>query len=186
VVIDGRLEQYKEDEFPPLVSTGYRITSRASRFYNCFAWAAGDLDRWWNPLESDNYYYWPDGVPAELTLDAFIQAYGTLGYEPCDSSDWENGFEKIALYTTSDGEPTHADCWVVRPVLISLQLLQTIQHLGYRGLTFFDPPKVIDSSNLCYDLANGDRPSSRISGTRIPGNGRIKKGEMISACGIET
>ncbi|NER37656.1 MAG: hypothetical protein F6J93_27455 [Oscillatoria sp. SIO1A7] len=106
--MDGRLEQYKEYEFPRLAATGYRITSRASRLYNCFAWAAGENDRWWNPLESENYYYWPDGVPAELTLDAFIQAYGTLGYEPCDSADWEEGFEKIALYTTPDGEPTHA------------------------------------------------------------------------------
>jgi hypothetical protein len=36
----------------------------------------------WNPLEPQNPYYWPHGVPAELTIAAFIQAYQTLGYEP--------------------------------------------------------------------------------------------------------
>ena len=105
---DGKLEQYKEDEFPHLAVTGYRITSRATRAYNCFAWAAGEDDCWWNPLEPNSPYYWPDGVPAELTIAAFIQAYQTLGYEPCESSDFEESFEKIAIYATPDGEPTHA------------------------------------------------------------------------------
>ena len=105
---DGRLEKYQEDEFPNLAATGYRITSLRSQSYNCFAWAAGENDRWWNPLEPESPYYWPDGVPAELTIFAFIQAYGTLGYEPCEISDLEPGFEKIAIYATSDGEPTHA------------------------------------------------------------------------------
>lgn len=47
-------------------------------------------------------------MPAELTIAAFIQAYQTVGYEPCESSDFESGFEKIAIYATPDGEPTHA------------------------------------------------------------------------------
>jgi len=105
---DGRLEKYKEDEFPHLATTGYRITSKASRICNCFAWAAGEDDRWWNPVEPENPYYWPDDIPAELTIAAFIQAYQTLGYSPCDIAKLEEGFEKIALYATPDGEPTHA------------------------------------------------------------------------------
>lgn len=105
---DGKLEKYKENEFPHLAVTGYSITSPATRAYNCFAWAAGEDDRWWNPLEPNSPYYWPDGVPAELTIAAFIQAYQTLGYEPCESSDFELGFERIAIYATPDGEPTHA------------------------------------------------------------------------------
>ncbi|MBD2547318.1 DUF7689 domain-containing protein [Planktothricoides raciborskii] len=105
---DGRLEPYQEEDFPNLAATGYCITSKRSRLYNCFAWAAGEDDRWWNPLESNNSYYWPDGVPAEMAIAAFIQAYQTLGYEPCENADLESGFEKIAIYATPDGEPTHA------------------------------------------------------------------------------
>jgi hypothetical protein len=41
-------------------------------------------------------------------MSAFIQAYKSLGYELCDNSELEAGFEKIAIYATSDGEPTHA------------------------------------------------------------------------------
>lgn len=105
---DGRLEPYQEEDFPNLAATGYCITSKRSRLYNCFAWAAGEDDRWCNPLESNNSYYWPDGVPAEMAIAAFIQAYQTLGYEPCENADLESGFEKIAIYATADGEPTHA------------------------------------------------------------------------------
>jgi hypothetical protein len=90
-----------------LVATGDRVTSPTSRAYNCFAWAAGEDDRWWNPLEPQNPYYWVDGVPAELTIAAFIRAYGTLGFSPCEDAGREVGFEKIALYATPDGEPTH-------------------------------------------------------------------------------
>jgi hypothetical protein len=102
------LELYKESEFPNLLTTGYRVTSPVSRAYNCFAWAAGQNDRWWNPLEPEKPYYWVDGAPAELTITAFIQAYATLGFTPCESSALEDGLEKIALYATPDGEPTHA------------------------------------------------------------------------------
>jgi hypothetical protein len=108
VAIDGRLEAYQETEFPNLRATEYRVTSPQSRAYNCFAWAAGESNRWWNPLELNSPYYWVEGVTAELTIAAFIQAYATLGYAPCERFDLEPGFEKIALYATADGEPTHA------------------------------------------------------------------------------
>jgi hypothetical protein len=108
MVSDGRLDRYKENEFPNLAATEYRVTSPPTRRYNCFAWAAGESEQWWNPLEPENPYYWINGVPAELTISAFIQAYRTLGYEPCDRADLEPGFEKIAIYATPDGEPTHA------------------------------------------------------------------------------
>jgi hypothetical protein len=105
---DGRLEIYKEIRFPNLAITGYRVTSPATQIYNCFAWAAAEENRWWNPLEPDNPYYWVDGVPNELTISAFILAYGTMGYEPCTDAIFEVGFEKIALYALPDGEITHA------------------------------------------------------------------------------
>ena len=108
MAIDGRLEPYREISFPDLVATGYRVTSPTATAYNCFAWAAGEDDRWWNPLEPESPYYWVDGVPAELTIEAFVRAYGTLGFLPCEGSELEVGFEKIVLYATADGEPSHA------------------------------------------------------------------------------
>ncbi len=47
-------------------------------------------------------------MPLEETLSAYIQAYQTLGYEPCDSTDLEDGYEKIVLYINEEGIPTHA------------------------------------------------------------------------------
>ena len=52
-------------------------------------------------------WYWPDGVPAELTLDAFVKAFATLGYSPCRNAQAEPGYEKIAIYV-KPGIPTHA------------------------------------------------------------------------------
>jgi hypothetical protein len=54
---DGKLAFYKENQFPNLAATGYIITSSQTASYNCFAWAAGETDRWWNPLEPTNPYY---------------------------------------------------------------------------------------------------------------------------------
>lgn len=93
-------------ELPHLAekSEGCEITSPETKYYNCIAWAAGDSSRNWWPL---NYSYWPRGVARELTLDAFIQAFGTLGYEPCKDGKVEKNYEKIVLYLLN-GEPTHA------------------------------------------------------------------------------
>lgn len=38
-----------EELFPGLRETEYTLTSPEDRGYNCIAWAAGDLSRWWWP-----------------------------------------------------------------------------------------------------------------------------------------
>ncbi len=103
--MSGRLEYHKILRFPNLERTEYEVTSQKTVDYNCFAFAAGEEDCRWDPVDPDGY--WPDEVPRELTLDAFIKAYQTLGYEPCNSRELEPGFEKIAIYTYN-GEPQHA------------------------------------------------------------------------------
>lgn len=89
--------------FPNIGS--YVIRSPATSGYNCIAWAAGDADRWWWP---DPDYYWPEQASREPTLDAFVAAFRPLGYEVCEDASLEAGYEKIALYATESGEPTHA------------------------------------------------------------------------------
>jgi hypothetical protein len=91
-------------DFPNLTTANYSITSDPSAEYNCIAWAAGDQEKWWWPHEDS---YWPDGVPREETLAAFIQAYALRGYSPCIESAVEVGFEKIAIYANAEG-PQHA------------------------------------------------------------------------------
>lgn len=86
---------------------GYAITSEPTIQYNCIAWAAGDATRWWWP-DSWGEGYWPAGVDRVETLEAFVEAYRTLGYEPCVTSAHEDGFEKVAIYVDRDELPQHA------------------------------------------------------------------------------
>ena len=96
-----------EDCFPQLTFTGYGITSLQTPWYNCIAWAAGDTRKWWWPDPSP-FTYWPPNIPRENTLQRFIEAFPTLGYEPCGDSDFEPDVEKVAVYADDDGFPTHA------------------------------------------------------------------------------
>ena len=109
----SRINLWLESRCPNLSSDEYQITSPEATNYNCFAWAAEEDDFWWTPTGDPEDSVWPDGVPRELTLEAFIQAYGTIGYFPCDNSEVEPGFQKIAIYAKEDsvndaGQPTHA------------------------------------------------------------------------------
>jgi hypothetical protein len=92
--------------FPALKKRNHEVTSDDDPLYNCIAHAAGANNRrWWPTFRPDGY--WPPGVPVVETLDAFIKAFATLGYEVCDDGGFENGFEKVAIFT-KDGIPTHA------------------------------------------------------------------------------
>ena len=91
--------------FPRLEREGFRETSRATSEYNCIAWAAGDPERWWWPSSEA---YWPEGVAEEATLECFLQAFATRGYERCRDGALEPTFDKVALYVDEVGVPTHA------------------------------------------------------------------------------
>lgn len=92
--------------FPKLREDSFEIIEGATDEYNCIAWAAGDKTAWWWPGTPDSHY-WPDGIPREETLEAFVQALATLGYSLCKSPDLERRFEKIAIYVKK-GQPSHA------------------------------------------------------------------------------
>jgi hypothetical protein len=96
-----------EELFPGLGGKEYRLTSPPDRNYNCIAWAAGDCTRWWWP-GPEEVTFWPDGAPRVETLDAFRDAFATLGYVVSDSEDEEAGFQKVALFISDKGVPTHA------------------------------------------------------------------------------
>ena len=85
----------------------FSITSPQTKAYNCIAWAAGETHRFWWPDEMKTKY-WPKSVTRKPTIEAFIEAFATLGYSVCDNEAPENGFEKIAIFAKPFGTPTHA------------------------------------------------------------------------------
>ncbi len=96
-----------ESSFPRLGETGaYERRSPEDLNYNCIAFASGDTDRWWWP---GNYpgTFWPEGVSHRETIDAFVSAFESLGYETCLHGRPEPGVEKVALFV-KDGVPEHA------------------------------------------------------------------------------
>lgn len=93
--------------FPSLNVFGYEIISPSTVEYNCIAWAAGEDKRWWWP-DSFYQYFWPEGIPREETVDAFVRAFESIGFSVCQDETYEDGFEKIVVYTKLDGKPTHA------------------------------------------------------------------------------
>jgi hypothetical protein len=95
--------------FPALSGSGYEVTSPAAPDYNCIAWAADDTSRWWEPVPIPlPSYYWPPGVAPELTLASYVQAFESIGYRICGDDTLQEGVEKIAVYVSADGFPTHA------------------------------------------------------------------------------
>jgi hypothetical protein len=95
--------------YPNLVAEGYVERSSKTPRYNCIAWAAGEHHRWWWPSLG---YYWPPGVPRANTIEAYVQAFATLGYAECAVSEcsrplFESGYDRVALYALS-GTPKHA------------------------------------------------------------------------------
>lgn len=100
--------------YPGLESDArFRIASDPDLGYNCFAWAAEDTEHRWEAaaellMPTRAGTYWPPGVTVFPTLNAYIEAYRSLGYELCDTAELEEGFEKIAIYVGASGEPFHA------------------------------------------------------------------------------
>ena len=93
--------------FPALNQTNSRPTSPADDAYNCIAWAAEDPERWWWP-DPQEQEYWPPTVPRAETVEAFEIAFKYLGYSERTDASVESGKQKIALFVSEKGKPTHA------------------------------------------------------------------------------
>lgn len=96
-----------EAHIPEIQDWDYEVTSDETPAYNCIAFAAGDEERCWWPLD-DESVYWPDGAPLECTVSAFIAAYATVGYVLCEGDSYEPGHEKVVIYVDDEGRPQHA------------------------------------------------------------------------------
>ena len=90
--------------FARLQREAFEVKSPRTTTYNCIGWAVGDDQNWWWP----GGRYWPDGIRSDESIAAFAHAFGNLGYERCDSAEFEPGFEKVALYVDDRLSVTHA------------------------------------------------------------------------------
>jgi len=98
-----------EDRFPKLATVDYAKTSDEDEKYNCVAWALYDTGQWWElviPGRNIAGYYWP--IERDDRLQDWTDMFRLHGYQPTDSAGLEDGFERIAIYTDTDGTPQHA------------------------------------------------------------------------------
>ena len=99
------LPSYLYTLIPNSLDEPFIETSEPTRNYNCISWAYEDTTEWYWP---DYKSYWPNGIPREVTIDAFRLLFEYIGYEVCDDHQLENGFQKIAIYADINNVPTHA------------------------------------------------------------------------------
>lgn len=90
--------------FPNLAAEGFEIVDQPSERYNCIAYAAGDTSEWWWP---DGVNYWPPWAAPTDRIESLQEAFAGQGYERCDDSTVEVGYQKVALYEIS-GRMQHA------------------------------------------------------------------------------
>ncbi len=97
LVVEPRFREYF-----PNVPDSVQITSPQTPEYNCFAWAAGVTDEWWEPGRT-----WPIDSSSDWDVKVVVSAYMAKGFVCCDNGSLEAGVEKLAIYCDEDGEPTH-------------------------------------------------------------------------------
>jgi hypothetical protein len=101
--------------FPALQASVHGKTSEKDQKYNCIAFAAGDVSRWWDPIPQQGWfppagktYYWPPGLPLnDRSIANYVNAFGTLGYTTAMDASLEPGKEKVAIYSLN-GQVLHA------------------------------------------------------------------------------
>ena len=106
MTLSGELERV----LPGLRDSAYSVTSEATGRYNCIAWALGETEDWWAPVDSPDFF-WPPGLDRAagdeaVTLDLVTRLFDACGFESCQDGSSEEGAEKIALFG-DDGEFLH-------------------------------------------------------------------------------
>lgn len=96
--MDSRTEEILS-AFPGLrYDPGFSITSPEDADYNCIAWANGRKDCWmWPDEQTDGVSTWPQGATDDMSVQTFVSAFRSLGYDVCQDDTCEADKEKIAL-----------------------------------------------------------------------------------------
>src|SRR5215813_14618584 len=93
-------DPYLEERFPKLRPEPYRVKSPRDPKYNCFAFAANDIQHIWQYTGPGKLggYFWPEAIKGD-SLEDLIEVYRLLGFQLCDKSDFEPDLVRIAIYT---------------------------------------------------------------------------------------
>lgn len=98
-----------EQQCPGLAAADYSVTSGSTTAYNCVAWAVDDFEQCWSPTPSIpsgagevrapiGGYYWPDDLPALMGIATLRELFRRRGFEECETTEHEDGFEKVAIF----------------------------------------------------------------------------------------
>ncbi len=66
-----------DKSFPNSFFEPFVITSPETTEYNCLAWALNDNTKWY---ESDDDYYWFDGISRDNTLNSIFSVFEKFGF----------------------------------------------------------------------------------------------------------
>ena len=95
-----------ENLFPGLKSGAYSITSPEEVRYNCVAWANGDTSLWWDHHPGPGIY-WPQRLRRSANVEVYIRIFTDQGYEITTSAGQEEGYEKVAIFSSAEGKFSH-------------------------------------------------------------------------------
>jgi len=86
---------------PQLIEhNNFEYSSEIDYNYDCLSWAVG-LKRLFQNVK---YGVWPDKNIPDDTAAGWNQALQSLGFVPCQSSEFVPGFEKIVIFENDSGE----------------------------------------------------------------------------------
>jgi hypothetical protein len=107
--------------------------------YSGFGWAAGDDRIYWDP---DLRYYWPKKIQRDHSLTALITLFKERGYQELDIlrheyDDYRAGYERVAIYVTSNKTPTHVSRQLIGGLWTSK--LAENQKIEHNTIKFLEP-----------------------------------------------
>jgi len=86
-----------ELDFRGLRGVKWRLTSKRTNRYNCFAWAIGENHRRIDVING----HWPNDLPRDDSIETLVRVFMAKGYSVCTEEQgrsFDPGFNTIVLY----------------------------------------------------------------------------------------
>jgi hypothetical protein len=95
------LSQYYFDKDYPYLKGNYTKTSDETILYNCVAYVLGEYDKIYSSYEEEGI--WIDGLEKTHTPKNYADFFKKIkGFEICKNADFDDKYEKIAIYGLED------------------------------------------------------------------------------------